>query len=167
MDILIFIIVGIFSRLAPHPANVTAIGALAVFSGSKYSSVKALVITVSAMLVSDMFLGFHSVMWATYGCFALSVLLANKFLKKRSVIRIAGITLTSSVLFYLITNFAVWAVHGSMYPHTLAGLLDSYIMALPFFRNSIIGDFFYMGIFFGGWELVGIFRKRVYGVAHQ
>lgn len=158
MDTVLLIIIGVLSRLAPHPANVTAVGALAVFSGTRYGTTKALAITVGTMLISDAFLGFHTVMWATYGSFALSVLLARRFLQKKTIIRIAGITLTSSILFYLVTNFAVWVVPGSMYPKTLAGLAQSYIMALPFFRNSLIGDFSYSAIFFGSYALMKILR---------
>jgi hypothetical protein len=154
MEIILLTIIGVISRLAPHPANVTAVGALALFSGSRYGTAKALAITAGTMFVSDMVLGFHSVMWATYGSFALSVLLANRYLKKQSITRIAGVTLASSILFYLVTNFAVWAVPGSMYPHTLAGLIESYIMALPFLRNSLVGDFSYTAIFFGSYALM-------------
>jgi hypothetical protein len=154
MDTFVLIIIGVLSRLAPHPANVTAVGALAVFSGARYGRTKALIITVGTMFVSDVVLGFHAVMWATYGSFALSVLLAHLLLRKQSLSRIAGVTLASSILFYLVTNFAVWFVPGSMYPRTLAGLLDSYIMALPFFRNSLIGDFSYVALFFGSYAFI-------------
>jgi hypothetical protein len=158
MDTLLLIIIGVLSRLAPHPANVTAVGALAVFSGSRYSTTKALVITVGTMLISDVVLGFHAVMWATYGSFALSVFLASRFLRKQSIIRIAGVTFTSSIIFYLVTNFAVWVVPGSMYPKTISGLMESYIMALPFFRNSLIGDISYSAIFFGSYALMKALR---------
>lgn len=161
MDTILLIVIGVLSRLAPHPANVTAVGALAVFSGSRYSTTKALGITIGTMLISDVVLGFHAVMWATYGSFALSVLLASHLLRKQSIIRIAGVTLTSSILFYLVTNFAVWVIPGSMYPKTVAGLMASYIMALPFFRNSLIGDFSYSAIFFGSYALVKTLRPRL------
>ena len=156
MDTILLIILGVVSRIAPHPANVTAVGALALFSGARYSRTKALVVTIGTMVMSDMVLGFHSVMWATYGSFALSVLLAHRFLQKQSMIRIAGITVASSIIFYLVTNFAVWVIPGSMYPKTLFGLLDSYIMALPFFRNSLIGDSAYSAIFFGSYALMRV-----------
>ncbi len=161
MDTVLLIILGVLSRLAPHPANITAVGALAVFSGSKYGAGKALGITVATMLLSDAVLGFHAVMWATYGSIALSVLLATMLLRKQSVLRIAGVTFTSSILFYLVTNFAVWYMPGSMYPGTLAGLMDSYIMALPFFRNSLLGDFSYVTIFFGSYALIKALRPRL------
>ena len=164
MDIVTLIVIGVLSRLAPHLPNVTVVGGLAIFSGSRYSKTKALGITVAAMVITDAILGFHSVMLATYGSLACSVLLANYFLKKRSSGRIISVTLISSIIFYLVTNFAVWAITGSMYPKTFAGLMDSYIMALPFFRNSLIGDFIYTSVFFGGLEVIGnIFKEKVYG----
>ncbi|MBI2443285.1 MAG: hypothetical protein HYV40_05260 [Candidatus Levybacteria bacterium] len=57
-----------------------------------------------------------------------------------------------SVLFFLITNFGVWLM-GTLYSRTLEGLLQSYIMGLPFFRNTLIGDFLYVGVLFGGYAL--------------
>jgi hypothetical protein len=161
MDTLLLIFIGVVSRFAPHPANMTAVGGLAVFSAGKYSTTKALAITVTTMFVSDAILGFHAVMWATYGCFAMSVLLAGRFLRKQSIFRIAAVTVVSSTIFYLVTNFAVWAVPGSMYPKTFAGLAESYIMALPFFRNSLIGDFSYTAIFFGGYAVMNATRLRL------
>lgn len=159
MEIILLIIIGGLSRLVPHPANMTAVGALAVFSGSRYGKAKGLLVTVGAMIIGDVVFGFHLVMWATYGSLACSVLLAGIFLRKSSVARVAGVTLASSVIFYLVTNFAVWVIPGSMYPKTLAGLIDSYIMAIPFFRNSLIGDLFYSGVFFGGYECVSLLKK--------
>ena len=161
MDTIFLIIIGVLSRLAPHPANVTAVGALAVFSGSRYGITKALAITVGTMLLSDMVLGFHAVMWATYGSFALSVILAGLFLRKQSITRIAGVIMASSILFYVVTNFAVWVVPGSMYPKTFAGLIESYIMALPFLRNSLVGDISYSAIFFGSYALVKAWYPRL------
>jgi len=148
------IFVGILSRLVPHPANVTAVGGLAIFSGARLEFKKAIIVTLGTMFLSDIILGFHSVMWATYGSLLLAVLLGKLVQNKRSIGWVAGLTLTSSIVFYLITNFAVWLVPGSMYPKTLEGLFQSYVMALPFFRNSLIGDTGYTFIFFGAYELV-------------
>jgi hypothetical protein len=161
MDTILLIAIGILSRLMPHPANITAVGGLAVFSGSRYGTFKGILILFITMLVSDFVLGFHAVMWATYGSLALGVFLSGKFIKKPSYTRLGAVTLTSSVLFYLITNFAVWVVPESMYPKTFAGLMESYIMALPFFRNSVIGDFFYTGVFFGGLALIAMVSKKI------
>ncbi|OGG28525.1 hypothetical protein A3A64_00960 [Candidatus Gottesmanbacteria bacterium RIFCSPLOWO2_01_FULL_48_11] len=166
MNTVILIFLGVLSRVVPHPANVTAVGGLAIFSGARLEFKKAIVVTLVTMFLSDIILGFHSVMWATYGSLGLAVML-GRFLQKRSSIKqIVTLTFVSSLLFYLITNFAVWAIPGSMYPKTLSGLLQSYIMALPFFRNSLLGDMGYSFIFFGAYEFVkmykNIFVKKTY-----
>lgn len=154
MDIFILVAAGIISRLLPHPPNFTAVGALAIFSGSQLGTKKALFITISTMFISDLFLGFHAVMWATYGCMAAAVLFGRLLHKRQSPGLVAGVTLSGSVIFFIITNFAVWAVPQSMYPHTPAGLIQCYVMAIPFFRNSLFGDFFYTGLFFSAYALI-------------
>jgi hypothetical protein len=60
----------------------------------------------------------------------------------------------------VITNFAVWAF-GGLYPHSLTGLTECYFLAIPFFRNTLLGDLFYSGAFFGGYELISnkVFRN--------
>jgi hypothetical protein len=73
---------------------------------------------------------------------------------------IIGGTLLSSVLFFLITNFGVWAVSG-MYVKNLLGLQQCLVMALPFFRNTLIGDLFYSGMFFGGYEILLKYGKKI------
>lgn len=70
--------------------------------------------------------------------------------KNKNVISITAVSLAGSVLFFLITNFAVWA-YSSMYTRDLAGLAQSYIAGLPFFRNTVLGDLFWAGVFFGGY----------------
>ena len=105
MDIIFFIFLGILSRLVPHPANVTAVGGLAIFSGARLETKKAIVVTGGTMLVSDMILGFHSVMWATYGSLLLAVILGKLLQGKRSLGRITAVIFASSLIFFLITNF--------------------------------------------------------------
>jgi hypothetical protein len=154
MDILIFSLIGIVSRLAPHIPNATAVGALALFSGAKLGYKKAFVITLVTMLTSDIFRGFHTTMWATYGALFVTIYLGSVLLKKQNAMKIAGVTLLSSVLFYVVTNFAVWLSPQFMYPKTMSGLFECYVMGLPFFRNSLFGDLLYTGIFFGGYEYI-------------
>jgi hypothetical protein len=72
---------------------------------------------------------------------------------RRSVLNVGSVTLASSVLFYAVTNLAVWA-SGSLYPRTLAGLMVCYTAAIPFFRNSLIGDMAFAAILFGGFALL-------------
>jgi hypothetical protein len=47
----------------------------------------------------------------------------------------------------------VWAL-GTLYPKTPAGLMESYIAAIPFFQYSLIGDLFFVRVMFGVYELI-------------
>ena len=140
-------------RIVPHPPNFSPIAAMALFSGA-YLPRRGLafVAPLGAMLVSDAVLGFHSGMPVVYGCVALIVALGFVLSSKKSAGRVVGAALASSLLFYLITNFAVWA-SGDMYPKTLAGLAACYAAAIPFFQNSLAGDLLFTALLFGGFAL--------------
>jgi hypothetical protein len=73
---------------------------------------------------------------------------------------VVGGTLGASVLFYLITNFGVWIDPVSAYPKNFDGLVQSYIAAIPFFRNTLTGDLVYTGVLFGVYELSFYLAKR-------
>jgi len=122
----------------------TAVGAVGLVAGRSKSFATALFITFTSMLISDMFFGFHPLMWATYGGMTFAVIVGKLLGKRNGIGIVAFASLVSSIVFFLITNLAVWTLPYSMYPHTRAGLMDCYIAAIPFFRNSIIGDVMYM-----------------------
>jgi len=158
--ILILTTVGFAARLLPHPANFAPIGALALFGGLYLPRRWALILPLGVMFLSDLFIGFYAwqIMLSVYICFALVVgigLLVRKNKKFRTVL---GGTALGSVLFFLITNAAVWAF-GTMYVHNLSGLIQSYAMALPFFRNSLLGDLFYTGVLIGTVEAIFYYQK--------
>jgi hypothetical protein len=147
------ILVAALSRLLPHPPNFTPIAALALFGGAQFANPRAaFLVPLVAMLLSDLILGFTNLTPVIYGCFALTVCLGFWVRRRRDVGRIAVAALAGSLLFFVITNFAVWAASG-LYPRTLAGLVECYIAALPFFRNTLAGDLFYSAILFGGLKL--------------
>jgi hypothetical protein len=87
-------------------------------------------------------------MWVIYGTMALVTVLGLQLSDKRSFSAIAVRTLAASVLFFIVTNFAVWVSSG-MYAHTLLGLQTCFVAALPFFQNSLAGDMFYASVLFG------------------
>jgi len=140
-------------RLVPHPPNSTPIDAMALFSGA-YLGRRALafVVPLSAMVLSDAVLGFYSGFWITYLAFALVVLLGCVALPRVSPLRVAGAAVASSVVFFVVSNFGTWAL-GSMYPHTFSGLTGCYVAAIPFFRNTLVGDLFYAVLLFGGFRV--------------
>src|SRR5206468_10233509 len=86
---------------------------------------------------------------------ALIVMLGMASLRRRSALRVAGVAIASSILFFVITNFGMWLFSG-FYPRTLAGLEACYIAAIPFFQNTVAGDLFYAGLLFGGFKVAEV-----------
>ncbi len=124
------------------------IAAIALFGGALLPRAIALTLPLIAMIVSDAFIGFHSLVLFTWGSYILIALLSAYGLKSISFSRVISGSIGASVLFYLITNFGVW-LDGRLYDRTLSGLLMSYYNAIPFFRNTLLGDLLYSGVLFG------------------
>lgn len=142
------------SRLVPHPPNLTAITAIALFGGAYLSDRRmAFAIPLSALLLGDAQLGFYGHMEIVYGSFALIVAIGLLLRERRTVPMVSAAVLTSSVLFFVLTNLGVWATSG-LYPRTMTGLVACYTAALPFFRNMLVGDAVYALVLFGGLALL-------------
>jgi hypothetical protein len=139
-------------RLVPHPANVAPIAAMGLFGGVYLNKKYALLVPFLALFISDIFLGFSASMPYVYGSFLLTGLLGILLRNHKSVKNVILASVCSSILFFLITNFGFWLVND-LYPKTISGQLEAYIIALPFFRNTLLGDLLYVGLFFGGYEL--------------
>ncbi len=98
-------------------------------------------------------MGFYSGFWYVYGAMLIPVLLGRLLRNRSGAGPIAATALASSLSFFLITNFMVWAI-GTLYPHTIAGLMTSYLAGIPFYRNQLLGDAFYTLAMFGGYALL-------------
>lgn len=149
-----------FSRIIPHPPNLAPIAALSLFSGAKLDGKRSYFIPLAAMLLSDLFLGFHSTMPFVYGSFFVIVLLGKLIKRNENFKMLTTFSITSSVLFFLVTNFGVWLTSG-MYVNNLNGLLNAYLMGLPFFKATIIGDFFYTISIFYGYKYLILFTEKL------
>jgi len=156
---LAFIILGALSRLLPHLPNATPVGALALFSGFYLPKKQAFLVPLLAMAAADLFLGGHSTLLWVYGSFLLIVALGFLLKGRLKAENVILTSLSSSILFFLITNFGVWA-STSMYSKDLAGLLQSYVMGIPFLRPTVLGDLFYSGVIFGSYALFFLRRKE-------
>lgn len=157
----LLILIGAALRLIPHPANFAPIAAIALFGGIYLSRKHALWLPLTAMVMSDFFIGFDS--WESratvYGSFLLIGLIGLLVRKKKNFATVVGGTVLGSVIFFLITNFAYF-YPTVMYSHDLGGIIASYINALPFFRNTLLGDLFYVGVFAGSYELVRLWQTK-------
>ena len=157
----VLILIGITGRLLPHPWNTTPVTAIVLFS-SVYLSIRySMAALIIIMLASDIILGFYDfkIMLAVYLSFGFSLLIGWFVKQNKNVGTLIFGSLSASLFFFLITNYAVWQF-GSMYEHTFFGLMQSYTMALPFFKNALVGDLIYTGLFFGVYEAVKSIIER-------
>ncbi|MEI8046383.1 MAG: DUF6580 family putative transport protein [Bacteroidota bacterium] len=160
--VLIMIAAGALMRLIPHWPNFTPIAAIALFGGTFLKRKDlAFAIPIAAMLLSDLILGFHSTMFSVYISFIAIVGMGLVLHRKLTVVNTLTASLASSVLFYLVTNFASWTSGFMPYPMNIGGLMQSYIAGLPFLFNGILGDLFYNSVLFGALYLVSN-RHAVY-----
>lgn len=138
------ILILVFFRLIPHPPNFTPILAISVFSGIKFkSNLFSYFVPVLAMLLSDAIIGFHSGIYLIYATLIIAAAVSKRFNNINSA------ALSSSFLFFLITNFYVWVI-SSTYPKTLLGIIECYTLALPFFAMTLLSTFFFTySLFYG------------------
>jgi len=151
MIAILLIVLAISTRLLPHIANFTAVGAIALFSGVYLKRKYAVILPLGIMMFSDIIIGIHSLIFFTWGAFVLMGFIGLWVRKEKNVANVIVGTLAGSLLFFFITNTAVWAF-TPLYEKNFNGLLLSYTMAIPFFRNSLAGNFFYVVVLFGAYE---------------
>ena len=179
--ILALVAVGVVGRLVPHMPNFAPVTATALFCGAYMTRRQSFVALAAVLLVSDYLLLYikpfggtsfdhfyapwqlwHSTLPFIYASFGISALVGWWVKSRRTSGYVVGAALFCSVQFFLISNAGVWM--AGMYDRGLDGLMQSYTMALPFFRGTALGDLFYTCAFFGGFELVsGVARGLLRG----
>ena len=146
------ILLAVVARLVPHAPNFSPIGGLALFSGANFNNKFSFLIPILAMLISDIFLGFHKTIPYVYVSFVIIFLIGRK-MKFNKWQNLLSASLISSIIFFIITNFGVW-LNFNMYPKTVDGLIQCYVMAIPFFRNTLLSDLVYSFSFFYGYRFL-------------
>ncbi|GAP65994.1 hypothetical protein MBSD_n1296 [Mizugakiibacter sediminis] len=136
------------------PWHFTPVEAIALFGGAYFSDRRtALIVPLAAMLVSDLIIGTYALMPVIYACIAASTVLGFGLRGRATALRVAGYGVAGSVLFFVVTNFAEWAVGGTEFCR--AGLLPCYVAALPFFKTWLAGTLAWSALLFGGFALLG------------
>ena len=169
----LIIFIAVILRLIPHIPNFAPITAMALFGGVYLNKKYALFIPLIVMMISDYLLLYinpfssqmfhfnylyppryllHSTTFAVYGSFLISGLVGLWLRNHKTIANVFFATIFCSLQFFLITNAAVWI--AGMYDRSIIGLWESYIAGIPFYRGTVLGDFFYTGVFFGGYEFV-------------
>ena len=152
----LLVILAAFTRLVPHPPNITPVGALGLFAGAYIVMRRFWLVPLLALLVSDIFIGFYHpiTMFSVYLAFFICAMIGRVvLLEHRSMLRIGVVTLSASLIFFVLSNFGDW-LSGFNYPLTWEGLVTCYVMAIPFFGNTLLGDLFYVALLFGIYEVV-------------
>ena len=145
-----------FARLIPHPPNFTPIIAVAIVSGYFFKNINLSLLTLLvAMLISDLFIGFYENMIFVYVSLLLITLVFHKINKKINFKNLFIYGFAGSIVFFIISNFGVWVlgspgVYDVAYDKNLSGLIECYILAIPFFGNTFLSTliFAYPAIFF-------------------
>jgi hypothetical protein len=161
------ILLAAFSRVLPHPFNFTPIAAMALFGGACLANKRvAFIVPLAAMFISDSILqmisgiGWHNTILYVYASFAVITGIGIYMRNNAKAGNIILASLISSLLFFAVTNFGVWAAGG--FENGLAGLAATYLLGVPFhnndilgsfFFNTIAGDLFWSGVLFGGFYL--------------
>lgn len=163
IGLLVVVLLAALSRFLPHPPNFTPIIAMGLFGGAYFSDRRlAFGALFAAMLLSDIFIGFHPTMPYTYGALALVVLLGGKMSASRtSFVPVMGFSFGAALLFFVISNFGVWHLRG-FYPQTAEGLALCFTMALPFLKYTVGSTMIYSALLFGGFEFS---EKRIPALA--
>jgi len=170
--LILLVVLASFSRILPHIPNFTPIVAIALFSASYFSNkYLAFIIPMLSLWLSDLvinnvilsgyygkFIWFYPGFIWQYASFLIIAIIGIKTLKKRSFIRILGITISSSLVFFLITNFGVW-ISSSMYPKNIFGILACYTAAIPFYYSTLFGSLFYSFFLFGIYDFYALKLK--------
>ena len=157
---LILIIIGVVGRFilvsyAGIP-NLEIITVLALISGIYLGGVYAVAIPLSVIFLSDLVIGNNYIFIFTWTAFAMigvfGFLSKNKILNKKSDLAASHrfknsviLALLSSIFFYIYTNFGWWLMSG-MYEYSLSGLIRCYYMAIPFFRNNLVGNLIFVPV---------------------
>jgi hypothetical protein len=151
----LFVVLALAVRFMPHPFTFTPVTAALLFFGARGPRrqwwVPLLLLAASDVVLTKLVYVYplswdHFVTWAWYGAM---LWLGTKLRDTNRPLPILGASLAGSVSFYLVSNFAVWAAWGDLYPKTMSGLSACYSAAVPFFRHALEGDVLFTCVMFG------------------
>jgi hypothetical protein len=143
-----------------HIWNIAPIAALGLFSGAVVKDKRfAFLLPLLAQFSADVYFqfftntqGFYSIsQFFTYAGLIAATMIGFR-MNGISAVKVLGFTLASSTAFFLISNFGVWL--QGWYGMTLSGLVNTYVLAVPFYKNTLIGDLTGSVILFGMYHLL-------------
>ena len=166
------IVLAAFSRIIPHYPNFTPLCAIALFGAKYFKNIHfAILIPLVSLWVSDIiinnfilstyfdgFVLFYSGFLWQYASFILISFFGRFSLKKISLLKLFGVSISSSLIFFLVSNFGVWA-SGSFYSKNILGLISCYSAGIPFYFGTLFSSVFYSFFLFGLYDYLS---KKIY-----
>ena len=132
------ILILVFSRLIPHPPNFTPVIAVAIMGSYFFRNIYFCFATLLAsMFLADIILGFYENMIFVYLSLLIVALSMYSFSKKINFKNLFAFGFFGSVIFFLVSNFGFWLL-SDLYSKDFSGLIQAYIMGIPFFKNTLI-----------------------------
>lgn len=141
-----FTIVCVIWRFIPHLPNVTPLNANALLSGKRSSPWASLIFPLIPLVIGDLVWGFHRTIFFVYGAILIIAQL-GKWINQSSYKTLVLGSISSSIIFFFITNIGSWLTSG-MYPLSSAGLLKALVLGIPFLNYAICGDLFFTLVFY-------------------
>jgi len=142
-------VLGALARLLPHLPNFSPVGSISLFAGARMRGWQAYALPLILMAVTDPLVGGYSAATPLiYASFLINVWIGSRLRGTESPLKIGAGVIAGSLQFFLLTNFA-WLAGSSMYPHTLAGVMQCYAAAIPFYGRTLASDLFYSAALFG------------------
>jgi len=151
-------VLGGAARLAQN-LNFAPVGALSLFAGARLRGWRAYVLPLALMALTDPLVSLRygyslksAFSFATpfiYASFLIYVWIGSRLRRTENPGWIAAGALAGSLQFFVLSNFGTWLAPQATYSHTLSGLVSCFIAALPFYRNTLLSDLAFAGVFFG------------------
>lgn len=176
--LIVFAIVTRIICVEMHWFNLAPVTAVGLFAGSVIKDKKyAFLFAILGQLGGDLYMQFFTNVPGFYGIdqafVYLSLLVVTAVglrLQQPKAWKVVGFSLIASVVFFILSNFGVWmAIETGKadifnYGTGVTGLMNTYIAAIPFFKNTLITTVAGSILLFGAYHLLqtGLVKKTAY-----
>jgi len=172
--VLLVVIAALYRIIPGRPYGFAPQWAMAVFAGAVIKDRKwAFIIPILSMFISDLLYqvlyiggltsipGFYEGQWQNYILFTLLVFVGFA-IKKLNVLQIVAASLAAPSLYFIISNFLVWASNGTTRgldrPKTFNGLMLCYSDGIPFYKTSLLATLVFSAVLFGTYAFIRNYR---------
>ncbi|EKD77269.1 MAG: hypothetical protein ACD_42C00407G0003 [uncultured bacterium] len=162
---LLWVAIGVFGRLIIHVPDATPLTSLCLLAPIVFSKRFSFLIILITLFLSDFILHFlfHYAVFGSWTLFTYSgwlmvAVIGFLFSKKSTILNAILYSAFSAVIFWVWTDFGTW-ITTALYAHTAQGLLNCYIAALPFLRNSMLGAM--------AWSVVLVYLLFRHNIIHR